>query len=217
MNGQGTKSTTTVLLVDDHAVVREGYRRLLERQGEIVVVGEAANAEEAYTLFCRLNPGIVVMDITLPGASGIDVMRRMLNRDPTTRVVIFSMHEDVIFAKRALEGGAFGYVTKASAPAELVGAIRKVAAGERYVSSSVAQTLVLRDMAAGRNPTDGLTAREFEILHLLAQGHSVRDIAQSLGLTPKTIANHQSNIKQKLGADTTIQLLKAAEELGFER
>ena len=138
----------SVLLVDDHAVVREGYRRLLERHGDIAVIGEAADAATAYSLFCRLDPQIVVMDITLPGTSGIEAMRRMLAHKPDARVLIFSMHEDAIFARRALQAGAFGYVTKASAPNVLVEAIHAVAAGKKYLSPEIAQKLALRDFTA---------------------------------------------------------------------
>jgi len=205
----------SVLLVDDHAVVREGYRRLLERHGDIVVIGEAVDAPTAHSLFCCLNPQIVVMDITLPGTSGIEAMRRMLAYRSDARVLIFSMHEDAIFARRALQAGAFGYVTKASAPNVLVEAIHSVAGGRKFLSPEVAQKLALHEFG-GEQP-EGLSAREFEVLELLAQGHSVKQIAESLGLNPKTISNHQTAIKQKLGADTAIQLLKKATQLGFER
>ncbi|MGA2191107.1 MAG: response regulator transcription factor [Steroidobacteraceae bacterium] len=211
---KGNRSQVSVLLVDDHAVVREGYRRLLERHGDIAVIGEAADAAAAYSLFCCLDPQIVVMDITLPGTSGIEAMRRMLVVKPDTRVLMFSMHEETIFARRALQAGAFGYVTKASAPNVLVEAIRSIAAGKRYLSPEMAQKLALGDFSADQ--ADGLSAREFEVLRLLAQGHSVKQIAESLGLNPKTVANHQSVIKQKLGADTAIQLLKKATQLGLE-
>jgi two-component system, NarL family, invasion response regulator UvrY len=213
---QDDKTQVTVLLVDDHAVVREGYRRLLERHGDIVVIGEAADAATAHSLFCCLNPQIVVMDITLPGTSGIEAMRRMLIYKPDTRVLIFSMHEDAIFAKRALQAGAFGYVTKASAPNVLVDAVHSVAGGKKYLSAEIARKLALRDFAVDPAAADGLSHREFEVLRLLAQGLSVKEIAQSMGLNPKTIANHQSAIKQKLGADTAIQLFRKAAELGLE-
>jgi DNA-binding NarL/FixJ family response regulator len=209
------QSQVTVLLVDDHAVVREGYRRLLERHGDIAVIGEAADAATAHALFCRLNPQIVVMDITLPGTSGIEAMRRMLADKAGTRVLIFSMHEDAIFAKRALQAGAFGYVTKASAPSVLVDAVHSVAGGKKYLSADIAHKLALRDFAVDES-ADGLSAREFEVLRQLAQGKSVKEIAQAMGLNPKTISNHQSAIKQKLGADTAIQLFKKAAQMGLE-
>jgi DNA-binding NarL/FixJ family response regulator len=210
------QSQVTVLLVDDHAVVREGYRRLLERHGDIAVIGEAADAATAHALFCRLNPQIVVMDITLPGTSGIEAMRRMLTDEPGTRVLIFSMHEDAIFAKRALQAGAFGYVTKASAPTVLVEAVHSVASGKKYLSAEIAHKLALRDFAVDESAADGLSAREIQVLRQLAQGKSVKEIAQAMGLNPKTISNHQSAIKQKLGADTAIQLFKKAAQMGLE-
>jgi two-component system invasion response regulator UvrY len=214
---KGTKGQLTVLLVDDHAVVREGYRRLLERHGDIAVIGEAGDAATAHSLFCSQEPQIVVMDITLPGTSGIEAMRRMLIYNPEARVLIFSMHEDTIFAKRALQAGAFGYVTKASAPTVLVEAIHAVAAGKRYLSPEIAQKLALRDAVVGEAAADSLTAREFEVLRLLAQGQSIEQIAESMSLNAKTVANYQTAIKRKLGADSAIQLLKKAAQLGLDQ
>jgi DNA-binding NarL/FixJ family response regulator len=210
------RNQVSVLLVDDHAVVREGYRRLLERHGNISVIGEAADAATAHSLFCHLEPQIVVMDITLPGSSGIEAMQRMLAYKAEARVLIFSMHEEAIFARRALQAGAFGYVTKASAPNVLIEAVYAVADGRRYLSAGIAQKLALRDFAVDQATADGLSAREFEVLRHLAQGQSIKDIAQSMGLSPKTVANHQSAIKQKLRADTAIQLFRKANELGLE-
>lgn len=209
-------AAVTVLLVDDHAVVREGYRRLLERHGDIAVIGEAPDGAEAYGLFCRLAPQIVVMDITLPGASGIETMRRMLDHDSGTRVLIFSMHEDLIFAQRALQAGAFGYVTKASAPGVLVEAVHTVAGGRRYLSPDIAQALALRDVSPEEAARHGLSPRELAVLRLLVRGQSIRDIAQAMGISPKTVSNHQSVIRQKLGADTPIALLQRARTLGLE-
>jgi DNA-binding NarL/FixJ family response regulator len=211
-----SKKQITVLLVDDHAVVREGYRRLLERRGDIVVIGEAADAAQAHALFSALDPQIVVMDITLPATSGIEAMRRMLVYKSGTRVLVFSMHEEPIFARQALQAGAFGYVTKASAPDVLVEAVHAVAQGKKYLSADIARKLALREADVEQQRADRLSAREFEVLRLLAQGRSVRQIAESLGLNSKTVANHQSTIKQKLGADTAIQLLIRANELGME-
>jgi two-component system invasion response regulator UvrY len=212
----GTKSDrVTVLLVDDHAVVREGYRRLLERHGDIVVIGEAADATEALAMFRKLAPQIVVMDITLPGLSGIEAMRQMLDHEPDTRVLMFSMHEEVIFAKRALEAGAFGYVTKASAPGVLVEAVHTIANGTKYLSAAIAQALALRADTLDAAASNGLSAREFEVLRQLVQGRSINEIARSMGINPKTVSNHQSVIRQKLGADSAVQLLSIARKLGL--
>jgi two-component system, NarL family, invasion response regulator UvrY len=210
---KGNKNSVSVLLVDDHAVVREGYRRLLERHGSITVIGEAADAAAAHSLFRSLEPQIVVMDITLPGTSGIEVMRRMLTHQPAARILIFSMHEDTIFATRALQAGAFGYVTKASAPQVLVEAIHAVAEGRKYLSPEMAQKLALSDFAGVG--TEALSMRECEVLRLLARGETVKEIAESMGLSPKTVANHQSSIKQKLEVGTAIELLRKASELGM--
>lgn len=211
-----SSETVTVLLVDDHAVVREGYRQLLERSGNIRVIGEAANAEDACARCAELAPQVVVMDIALPGVSGIEAMRRMLARSAETRVLIFSMYEDAIFAHRALEAGASGYVTKASAPNVLVEAVLTVARGKHYLGAEIAQALALRNSVTHAASADALSAREFEVLRLLVQGEGIKDIAKTLGLTPKTVANHQSAIKQKLGADSAVQLLRIASRLGLD-
>jgi DNA-binding NarL/FixJ family response regulator len=207
------KSGVTVLLVDDHAVVREGYRRLLEKRGDITVVGEAANAADAHQQFAKLSPDVVVMDIALPGVSGIEAMRRMLNRKSETRVLIFSMYEDVIYADRALQAGASGYVTKASAPTVLVDAVHEVARGKRYISADIAHAFTTRQIATDPQGANGLSTREFEILRLLVQGTSVREIAEAMGLNPKTVANHQSAIKQKLGVENAVQLARVGGDL----
>jgi two-component system, NarL family, invasion response regulator UvrY len=179
------------------------------------VIGEAADATEAQAMFRTLAPQIVVMDITLPGLSGIETMRRMLDHEPDTRVLIFSMHEEVIFARRALQAGAFGYLTKASAPSVLVEAVHTVASGRKYLSAAVANALALRADALDATAHNGLSAREFEVLRQLVQGQSINDIARSMGINPKTVSNHQSLIRQKLGADSAVQLLSIAKKLGL--
>jgi two-component system invasion response regulator UvrY len=204
-----------VLLVDDHAVVREGYRRLLERTPEIEVVAEAATGEDAYRVFCELNPDVVVMDINLPGMSGIEAARRMLAREPDARVLMFSMHEDALFGSRALQAGARGYVTKASAPEVLVEAVKAVSAGRLYISHDMAQELALQTVPGQDLPLNALSPREFEVFRLLAEGKSVADIARILSLSQKTVANYQSLIKQKLDADTSAQMVWIALKRGL--
>ena len=205
--------TVSVLLVDDHAVVREGYRRLLERSPSIRVVGEAADAQSAYLAFLEHRPQVTVMDISLPGASGIEALRRIRGRDAEARVLMFSMYEDPIFASRALQAGARGYITKAAAPETLVEAVLAVARGEPYLTGRIAHDLALRpDQAA---TTSNLSPREFEVLRMLVAGRSLTEIAESLGLTIKTVANHQSLLRQKLGVSSALQLLQAAARLGI--
>jgi two-component system, NarL family, invasion response regulator UvrY len=205
----------TVLLVDDHAVVREGYRRLLERSSSIRVIGEAADAQAAYVAFMEQRPQVTVMDIALPGASGIEALRRIRARDNAAKVLMFSMYDDPVFALRALQSGARGYVTKASAPDVLIEAVLAVARGKPFISAEIAQELALRSLAPTEDPSAQLSPREFEVLRLLVSGMGLRDIARQLGLTPKTVANHQSILRQKLGAETALQLLQAAARLGI--
>jgi two-component system invasion response regulator UvrY len=151
----------------------------------------------------------------LPGVSGLEAMGRMLAHQPDTRVLILSMHEDAIFARRALQAGAFGYVTKASAPDILVKAARDVASGKKYLSTAVAQALALNDSTIERTAGDSLSPHEFEVLCLLVQGQSISNIALSMGLHLKTIYRHQSAIRQKLAVDSANQLLAMANQLGL--
>ena len=204
----------TVLLVDDHSVVREGYRRLLERSAGIRVIGEAANAADAYREFQRLTPDVVVMDISLPDVSGIEGARHMLAREPKVKVLMFSMHEEPIFASRAFQAGALGYVTKASAPEVLVEAVRTVAQGKRYLSQDMALALALQSVGGGETHLDVLSNREFEVMRLLVAGDTVSAIAEKLQLSYKTVANHQSAIRQKLGVATSAQLVQLAQRHG---
>jgi DNA-binding NarL/FixJ family response regulator len=206
--------SVSVLLVDDHSVVREGYRRLLERNG-LEVVGEAADAQSAYTQYVEKRPQVVVMDIALPGVSGIEALRRIRARDAEARVLMFSMYEDPVFAFRALQAGARGYVTKAAAPDVLVEAVLSVARGRSFLGAEVARELALRSVASAGDTDSLLSPREFEVLRLLVRGIGLREIAAQLRLTPKTVANHQSIIRQKLGADTAVKLLQSAARLGI--
>jgi len=211
-------SSLSVLLVDDHAVVREGYKRLLERGGDIVVIGEASSASDAYSLLgtldsTRLEKTVVVMDIAMPGASGIEGLRRMRARYPNLRVLMFSMYGDAIYVRRALQAGATGYLTKASAPEQLLEAVRAVARNEQYLSQDVAQALQQESDRSDSAPE--LTPREYEVLRLWMQGQSLPEIATTLALSQKTVANHQTAIKQKLHADTQAQLLRTVLRLGL--
>jgi len=207
-------SRISVLLVDDHAVVREGYRRLLERDPDLAVVGEAASIAEALSLDRELQPDVVVLDIALPGVSGIEILRRLLAHRPDARVLMFSMHQDGIYATHALEAGAHGYVSKASAPDLLVGAVRAVAERRRYISPDVQRAMSAQSSTA-HQLMHALSVRELEVLRLLAQGYTVEEIAVRLGFSPKTAANHQSSIKQKLGAGTALQLMLIAQQFGL--
>ena len=214
----GTSDTVErigVLLVDDHAVVREGYRRLLERDVRLSVVGEASSAADTLRLDAQLRPDVIVLDIALPGVSGIEILRRVLARRADACVLMFSMYQDGIYATRALQAGARGYVSKASAPDLLIEAVRCVAAGQRYVSPDVEAAMSKQRSRAGQL-AEALSTRELEVLSLLTQGYGMDEIGERLGLSPKTAANHQSSIKQKLGASSALQLILIAQQYGLD-
>ena len=207
---QARAMAVRVVLVDDHAVVREGYRRLLERTEDISVIAEAASGEEAYRIVCDLQPDVTVMDINLPGIGGIEATRRLTARLPDAKILMFSMHEDTIFSSRALQAGARGYVTKSAAPEVLVEAVRLVSQGKLYISHEMAQELAMQMLPGRDNPIDALSAREFEVFRLLVAGHSLQEISRILCLSYKTVANYQSNIKHKLDVSNTAQVVRIA-------
>jgi two-component system invasion response regulator UvrY len=200
-----------IMLVDDHAVVRAGFRRLLEQQLNCHVVAEAADAERAYKLFVEHKPDVVVLDLSMPGLSGMDTIRRIIAREPAARILVFSMHEDASVAERAIQLGARGYVTKSSAPEVLAAAVAEVAAGKLALSPDITQSLALLKLNGAENPLSALSAREFEIFRLLAGGYSVLAIAGLLSLSGKTVANYHSLIKQKLGIASDVELVLLAQ------
>ena len=199
-----------VLLVDDHAVVRKGYRTLLENAPDIEVIAEAASGEHACRCFADLGPDVVVMDINLPGIGGLEAIRRIMLRDNQALILVFSMHDDTAFVEKALEAGAKGYITKSSAPEILVDAVRAVAAGKLFIDQQLAQNLSLHKSAKGRDAVSGLTTREFEIFYLLAQGKSTQQTASELSLSYKTVANYTTQIKAKLKVRNNTELVHLA-------
>jgi DNA-binding NarL/FixJ family response regulator len=199
-----------LMLVDDHAIVRSGFKRLLEQEPQLQIVAEADSGERAYALFVRERPDVVVMDLSMPGMSGFETMRRMLAREPAARILVFSMHEDAMRAERAIELGARGYVSKSSAPEVLVKAVSEVAAGRLYVSADVAQEIAQSRGAGDRNPLKLLSAREFEIFRLLVAGRAVSDIADTLSLSAKTVSNNRTQINQKLRTSGDVELVLLA-------
>jgi two-component system, NarL family, invasion response regulator UvrY len=200
-----------IMLVDDHAIVRSGFRRLLEQQPNLRVVAEASGAERAYALFCEFLPHVIVMDLSMPGVSGFEIIRRILHKEPDANIVIFSMHDDASIAERALALGARGYVTKSNAPEVLVSAIIDVVAGKTALSPDIAKSLALSKLAGDESPLSVLSAREFEIFRLLASGKIAADIAKLLNLSGKTIANYHTLIKQKLRIGSDIELVLLAQ------
>lgn len=206
-----------VLLVDDHAVVRAGYRRFLEAHADVQVVAEADSAEAGYGAFSRCRPDVSIVDLAMPGLGGLELIRRILAREPDAALLVFSMHDESLFAMRALEAGAKGYVTKGSAPEVLVEAVRQVARRKLFLSPDVMRELALRQVTREQDPVAALSAREFEIFRLLTEGQSVARIAETLSLSQKSVANYQTHIKQKLGVETTAGLVHLAIRCGIIR
>lgn len=200
-----------ILLVDDHTVVREGVRRLLAMAIEAEIF-DAHSSETARTVFRAEKPDVVVLDLNLPGGSGLDLLRRILSEEPRTRVLIFSMHSSPAYVMRAMQAGACGYVTKSASADELIEAIKKVAAGGRYL-----QRDLVTDLASSavwtKGPKQQLSARELDILRLLAQGNTLSEIAAQLGVSYKTIANSCTGIKDKLMVERTGDLIRIAIEM----
>jgi DNA-binding NarL/FixJ family response regulator len=199
------------MLVDDHAIVRSGFRRLLEQEPQFQIVAEADNGERAYAMFVREMPDVVVMDLSMPGMSGFETIRRIMAREPTAHILVFSMHEDPMRAERAIQLGARGYVTKSSAPEVLAKAVLEVAAGRLFLSADIAQAIAQSKLAGDDNPLKLLTPREFEIFRLLVAGRSAAEIAGILNLSAKTVANNRTLINQKLRTSGDVELVLLAQ------
>lgn len=210
MSGAGR----TIMLVDDHAVVREGYRSVLQKQTGLRVIAEAADGAEAYRLFKDVRPDLVIMDLAMPGIGGIEAIRRIRKWDPAARILVFTMHQNAAFAIQAIRAGARGYVTKTSPPEALVTAALEVLSGRIAVSPDIDHELALSRLVGETVIADVLTPREFEVLRMLLAERTTVEIAEALHLSPKTVANLHSLIKDKLGVDSDIGLFRLAVRQG---
>ena len=205
-----------VVIVDDHAVVRSGLKLLLDAEEDMEVVGEAGNLQEAVFRTRALKPDVVLMDVVMPGASGIEATPAVLREHPAARVLVLSMQDDPTYVREAFAAGASGYVLKEAADEEVVGAIRDVAGGGRYVHPTLGARLVAADAEEReRAEADPLTEREREILRLLALGHTNQEIAKSLFLSVRTVETHRAHIMQKLRLSTRAELVHYAMEQGL--
>ena len=203
-----------ILLLDDHAVVRSGYRRLIDAEPDMEVVAEAADADEAYARVKSDAPDLAIVDLNLRGASGVEAIRRIKSRDASLRILVLSMHDGANFVTQAFRAGATGYLTKCSEPALMVDAIRDVADGRRVMSPDVAQALASASLESGDLMTQ-LTPREFEVLRLAVRGESTANIAEHMHLSQKTVLNYLSAVRQKLDADNDFSLLHLAARHGL--
>ena len=203
-----------IILVDDHAVVRAGVRRLLEQEPLFDVIGEAESGEKAYQLFGELNPDVMVMDLSMPGMGGLEAIRRILMRDEKAKILVLSMHEDLSFANQVLKLGAKGYLIKNTLGDDLVKAIETISQGEIFLSEEIAKKIAVSSIDGGQDPIHDLSAREFEIFRLLAEGFEVDAIATTLNISSKTVSNYQTAIKQKLNVHTPVELIRYAIKAG---
>jgi two-component system, NarL family, invasion response regulator UvrY len=202
-----TRASVRVLLVDDHAVVREGYRTLLEKHAGLTVVGEAANAASAYQAYKDTRPDVVIMDISMPGRGGIDAIEHIRRLDGEARILVFSMHGGAPYALQAFRAGAKGYVTKSSPPDVLISAVRSVADGRMAICPEISEVLALDSVQEERKGIAELSPREFEIFRMILDAKSTDEIAAALNLSRKTAANYHYAIKSKLGVASDIELL----------
>lgn len=203
----------TTILVDDHPVVRDGYRRLLENTQSIKVVAEADDGEEACTLYSKHKPDVVVLDLSMPGIGGLETIRRIRAKDPDARILVFSMHDSKVMITRAMEGGAAGYLTKSSAAGQMVDAIKQVAEGRPYLDPAVVPDIV-HSQLSGDDPLSKLSKREFQVFRNLSEGRPVVEIAELLSISPKTVGVHQTHIMKKLNLRNGAELTRLAIRCG---
>ena len=204
-----------ILLADDHAVVRQGFKMILDAQADMEIVGEAGNGREAVELAEQLHPDVVVMDVSMPELNGIEATRRLASSAPRARVVALSMHKDSVYVREILRAGARGYLLKDSGAADLVAAIRAVASGESYLSPAVSNAVLDDYRRHATNPIDLLTSREREVLQLLAEGKTNKEIAGVLNLSVYTVEAHRGRIMEKLNLHSIGELVLFAVRNGL--
>ena len=202
---------TRIVVADDHAIVREGLKQLLSAAGDLEVVGEAADGHEVIKVVREKDFDVLLLDMSMPGKSGIELIRQVKGEKPKLRILVLTMHEEHQYAIRAIRAGASGYLTKESASRQLLEALRKVASGGAFISSEVAEQLALGAMPdATRAPHESLSDREFQIFRLIAAGKSISDIGEMLNLSVKTVSTHKANILQKMNMAGTAELIRYA-------
>jgi len=203
-----------VMIADDHAMLRQGLRTMLE-QANHQVTPDALSGEEACLLVEKNHPDLLILDLDMPGIGGLETLKRILHRKPQMRVLIFSMHDDCIYATRAIQAGARGYVTKTEPPEVVLEAVQKILKGGRYINNELAQSLSMYHLESQENPIQKLSPREFEVFRRIAQGEALAAIAKGMHIGYKTVANIQTSVRQKLGVETTGQVVHIAVRFGI--
>ena len=206
----------SVLLTDDHMLVRSGIRRLLEDSQQVKIIGEADCGEDSVQLAQELNPDVILMDVNMPGIGGVEACRRILQRNPQQKIIVLTIHNEQTFPKRMLEIGAKGYLTKDCEVDEMLNAIRQVHNGGAYITPSIAQQLALSLLPGNEhNPIDRLSRREFQVMLMISHGLTNAEISDKLCLSPKTISTYRLRLLEKLGAQNEVDLIKIAVEQGI--
>lgn len=208
-----SKDSITVMLVDDHPVVRDGYRKLLENQPDITVVAEIDDGDSACTQYAAVNPNVVVLDLNMPGIGGLETIRRLRAKDSKAIILVFTMHDSKVMVTRALEAGAAGYLTKSSASGEMVEAVRQVSSGKVYLNHDL-PTETKQATLVNSDPLMALTKREFQVFRAVAEGLSISEIAQLISISPKTAGVHQTNLMKKLNLKNAAELTRLAIRCG---
>ena len=209
------KPLIRVMLVDDHAVVRAGIKRLLEQESQFSVVAEAESGERAYVLFGEFLPDICVMDISMPGMGGLEAIKKIIARYHNAKLLVLSMHENAAFANQAIKAGAKGYLAKNGLAEELINALESVIKNQTYIEANIAQKIAVESHSKQQDLLQQLTAREFEIFRMLCEGVEINQIGNTLNISIKTVANYQTTIKQKLGIHNTVEMVRLAIRSGL--
>jgi two-component system invasion response regulator UvrY len=210
-----TKEIIRVLLIDDHPVILDGYGRLLDKTSGIKVVAKASNGETACELYQKHLPDVAILDLNMPGIGGLETLRRIRAKNPGARILVFTMHDNPTMIQRVMEAGAMGYITKQSGVGPMVDAVRQVADGKLFIDIKHIPDLMNWRTNPPNDPIRTLSEREFQLFQLLAEGHSVMEIAEILSISPKTAGVHHTNIMKKLDVHNTVQLVRLAIQQGI--
>lgn len=205
---------TSVLLIDDHTILREGYQRLLESAG-FEVIGQSGNADDGYQAFITLQPTVCIIDLTMPGTSGLECIRRIYHRDKNARILVCSMHDETTLAMRAIELGALGYITKSCSSDVLIEAVKTVAEKGHYLATDIAHSIAMEKHLKTDQKISSLSHQEFAIFTMVAKGMSVDEMSKGLSLSPKTVSNYKTNMMRKLGTIKLVDIIFLAQKIGL--
>lgn len=209
-----TSTRTSILLIDDHTILREGYQRLLESEG-FNVVGQADNAHDGYKAYVELQPDVCVVDLTMPGKSGLECINRICLHNKAARILVCSMHEETTLVMRAMELGAIGYITKSCSSQVFIDAVKSVAAKNHYLTPDIAYSIAMEKHLKTDQKLRALSHQEFAIFNMLAKGMTTEEMSKSLSLSPKTVSNYKTNMMRKLDTTKLVDIIFLAQEIGL--